>query len=119
MPVDGYIFDEPIENPLDFDALDAKADEWGDALYAWMVNHPHFKQGSLFDGTDQDVFNHARDVDGETVWGIHLYITGLTSALLSLLLSMRSDLFEWTFYHYDRDTDEYVAQPGFMIVTDQ
>tara|TARA_R110002020_G_scaffold86071_1_gene212255 strand:+ start:746 stop:1162 length:417 start_codon:yes stop_codon:yes gene_type:complete len=103
--IDGYIFDEPIENPLDFQALAHKADEWAEALYSWLDMEwvPEHK----FSMTRNELL----DLPENEEWNIHIYVTGLTSALIAVL-----GVFNFwpttgvTFWHYDRDTGEYVDQ---------
>lgn len=103
--IDGYIFDEPIENPLDFQALAHKADEWAEALYNWL------DMGYVPEHNFSMANNPLLDLPENAEWNIHIYVTGLTSALIAVL-----GVFGYwssvgvTFWHYDRDTGEYVQQ---------
>jgi len=94
--VDGYIFGT-IEDVLDFDDLEAQADVWSSELFNWIT-------------ADGDMSVLSDDIPED--WdGIHLYVTGLTSALIALLGTYGHwSLTGITFWHYNRDTGEYVPQ---------
>ena len=97
--VDGYIFGT-IEDVLDFDDLEAQADVWSAQLFDWF-----------FDPKDMDKLNPFFDTEEGADWGINLYVTGLTSALIALLGTYGHwRLTGITFWHYNRDTGEYVPQ---------
>tara|TARA_R100000008_G_C3581805_1_gene169055 strand:+ start:456 stop:842 length:387 start_codon:yes stop_codon:yes gene_type:complete len=97
--VDGYIFGT-IEDVLDFDDLQAQADLWASQLFDWF-----------FDAKDMDKLNPYLDTEEGVDWGINLYVTGLTSALIALIGSFAYwQLAGITFWHYNRDTGEYVPQ---------
>ena len=104
MPVDGYIFDEPIDSPLDFELLEKKADEWTQKLYDWMNDSAR--------GADSCWWHNGYlgTPEGEE-WNINLYVTGLTSALIALIGSFSHwGIAAIRFYHYDNATGEYVMQ---------
>ena len=101
--IDGYIFDDVIEDPLDFHTLAVKADNWASKLYDWLdiewINHVAIPQNQYLDTHE----------GGE--WTIHIYVTGLTSALLAVIGAFgRWDCTGINFWHYNRDTGEYVHQ---------
>jgi hypothetical protein len=103
--IDGYIFDDVIEDPLDFQTLAVKADEWAEALYNWLdmewVPEHNFSMA----------LNELLDLPENEEWDIHIYVTGLTSALIAVLGVFKYwDTTGVTFWHYNRDTGEYVAQ---------
>jgi len=94
--IDGYIFGT-IEDVLDFDNLAKQADIWSSELFNWITA----------DG-DMNVLSD----DIPEGWYINLYVTGLTSALIALLGSYWWwDVTGITFWHFNRDTGEYVPQP--------
>tara|TARA_R100001015_G_C4609822_1_gene165120 strand:+ start:354 stop:674 length:321 start_codon:yes stop_codon:yes gene_type:complete len=80
--IDAYIFDEPIENPLDFEALETTSREFISRM--------------------------------ELVNVVKLYITGLTPALTSFLLTWRKRMsfapVRLIMMHYNRDTGGYEPQ---------
>ena len=89
IPVDGYVWTEAIENPLDFDDLFEDAVQWIDSVSTY------------------DLGDEPADI-------CYLYLTGLTSATLSFLgawdrygnvIANRLVLM-----HFDRDTGSYVPQ---------
>ena len=93
--IDGYIFGT-IEDVLDFDNLAKQADIWSSELFNWITA----------DG-DMNVLSD----DIPEGWYINLYVTGLTSALIALLGSYWWwDVTGITFWHFNRDTGEYVPQ---------
>ena len=61
IPVDGYVWPTAIENPLAFDDLYAEAANWINGVVEY-------------------------DLDNEVASTFYLYLTGLTSATLSLSL---------------------------------
>ena len=85
MPVETYIFEE-IENVLDFKNL------------------------------DEGVKNFIKTLpvkDNKLEINLDIYVTGLTSvtiALISNLMKLKFNHGQITFYHFDRDTNTYVAQ---------
>tara|TARA_R100000329_G_scaffold57260_1_gene51837 strand:- start:227 stop:604 length:378 start_codon:yes stop_codon:yes gene_type:complete len=94
--VDRYIFGK-IEDVLDFDNLAKQANIWSSELFNWITA----------DG-DMNVLSD----DIPEGWSINLYVTGLTSALIALLGSYWWwDVTGITFWHFNRDTGEYVPQP--------
>ena len=93
--IDGYIFGT-IEDVLDFDNLEKQAHIWSSELFNWIT-------------ADGDMNVLSDDIPED--WGINLYVTGLTSALIALLGSYWWwDVTGITFWHFDRDTGEYVPQ---------
>ena len=97
--VDGYIFGT-IEDVLDFTKLQMMADSWVDVLWDWFT----------VDG-DTNTLNPFFDTDDSADWSINIYVTGLTSALIALIGAFAHwRLTGITFWHYNRDTGEYVPQ---------
>jgi hypothetical protein len=94
--VNGYIFGT-IEDVLDFDNLEEQANIWSTELFNWVF-------------VDGDINVLSDDIPED--WdGINLYVTGLTSALIALLGSYGWwDVTGITFWHFNRDTGEYVPQ---------
>ena len=89
IPVDGYVWTEAIENPLDFDDLYEQAVDWIRGVIEY-------------------------DLDSEIANTFYLYLTGLTSATLSFLKAWEdyghglSD--RLILMHFDRNSGSYVPQ---------
>ncbi len=80
--------------------MEAQADAWSAKLFDWFT----------VDG-DINTLNPFFDTEEGADWGINLYVTGLTSALIALLGTYGHwQITGITFWHYNRDTGEYVPQ---------
>jgi len=88
-PVEGYIWTDTITDPLDFDALESHAERWID-----------------------DVVKY--DLDNQVVDTMFLYLSGLTSCIISFLKAWERKghtlADNLVLMYHDRETDNYIGQ---------
>ena len=90
LPVEGYVWTEMVDDPLNFEALELEAQKW-------IVDVAQY------------------DLDNQVVNTMYLYLTGLTSCTVSFLKAwehvgcfLADNL---VLMHWDRDNLTYLPQP--------
>lgn len=103
MPVDDYIFENGIEDVMDFSSMLKIIAEW------------FFKNVSVT--VEYGVpLNYGGYGDVETYTGnckVLLYVTGLTAATAEVIRFCAFNGISLSLMHFDRDSGEYVEQPIF------
>ena len=99
MVVESYIFPE-IVSPMDITRLEQTAISFIEKLYRGNIPEPlEYTRNSITLVT----ITKYRGV-------LHLYITGLTSAVLAVVNACILLNVKLVIWHYDKDTEDYVAQ---------
>ena len=100
LPVKDYVFNE-IEDVLDFVQLELLAEKKLMQIFPEFIGE---EITTLYNEVDHsDIYRYTRGV-------LHLYVTGLTPAVMAVVNVCIALGVHLTLMHYDRETGEYIPQ---------